>query len=238
MSDLLDAARSLWTDLADSPIGFGTGGPTVVVSSGSRLCPPGWVGVVRLGDSALITAPNESIRVAVSEAVADIDTVELTDPDRWRQRVRVADVLGPAFLDYLSPNDFTPMNTARVAAVSADSTDLAGLLARVEPTDADESGLASIDSQAFVVHGPASSEAIAAAGYSRVHGVAAHLCVLTDPAHRGRGLAGAAASAAVEHALAAGLLPQWRARIPASLAVAQRLGFSRLGRQLSLMLST
>lgn len=247
MSDLLDAARSLWTDLADAKTGFGTDGPTVAVSAGSRLCPPGWVGVVRLGDSAIITVPTDSVAAGVTEAIAGIDTTHLTDPEQWRRRLPVTEVLGPAFLDYLSPNDFTPAHTERTedapVAVSADSPELAGLLASVEQSEAEESGLAGIDSPAFVVRhalpdNETHGEVIAAAGYSRVRGVAAHLCVLADPGHRGRGLATLAASAAVEHALTAGLLPQWRARVPESLSVARRLGFSRMGQQLSLMLST
>ncbi|MDU0303963.1 GNAT family N-acetyltransferase, partial [Streptomyces sp. PAL114] len=40
-------------------------------------------------------------------------------------------------------------------------------------------------------------------------------------------------AAAVAHALAAGLLPQWRARDFASRRVAAALGFEELGAQLS-----
>jgi RimJ/RimL family protein N-acetyltransferase len=60
--------------------------------------------------------------------------------------------------------------------------------------------------------------------------------VLTDTAARGRGLAQRVASAAVDRALADGLLPQWRARPPASRRVAQALGFRELGTQLSVYL--
>ncbi|MYV58866.1 GNAT family N-acetyltransferase, partial [Streptomyces sp. SID4931] len=41
------------------------------------------------------------------------------------------------------------------------------------------------------------------------------------------------AHAATAHALAAGLLPQWRARPPASRRVARALGYREVGRQLS-----
>lgn len=43
-------------------------------------------------------------------------------------------------------------------------------------------------------------------------------------------------SAATAHALAAGLLPQWRARVPASRRVAVALGFEEVGAQLSIEL--
>ncbi|MFF4728857.1 GNAT family N-acetyltransferase [Streptomyces mirabilis] len=61
----------------------------------------------------------------------------------------------------------------------------------------------------------------------------AHIGVLTAPGARGRGLARVTGSATVAHALAAGLLPQWRARPPASRRVAAVLGFEELGSQLS-----
>ncbi|MFB8062391.1 GNAT family N-acetyltransferase [Kitasatospora purpeofusca] len=64
-----------------------------------------------------------------------------------------------------------------------------------------------------------------------VYNIHAQLGVLTAPAWRGRGLARATGSAAVRHAPAQGLLPQWRARRPASRKVAVALGFSELGSQ-------
>jgi predicted GNAT family acetyltransferase len=61
--------------------------------------------------------------------------------------------------------------------------------------------------------------------------------VLTASAARGRGLARAAASAAVAHAIQEGRLPQWRARLPASRRVAHALGFRELGSQVSIRLA-
>ena len=52
-----------------------------------------------------------------------------------------------------------------------------------------------------------------------------------------RGLARVTGSATTTHALAAGLLPQWRARVPASRRVAIALGFRELGVQLSFELA-
>jgi RimJ/RimL family protein N-acetyltransferase len=78
-------------------------------------------------------------------------------------------------------------------------------------------------------------QVVAAAGYTTWPGRVAHLSVLTDPAHRGQGLAAQAGSAAAADALSAGLLAQWRARVPASIAVAARLGFVTCGSQLSIL---
>ncbi|MFE0653731.1 GNAT family N-acetyltransferase [Streptomyces sp. NPDC059534] len=66
---------------------------------------------------------------------------------------------------------------------------------------------------------------VAGAGYRNWPRRTAHISVLTAPEARGRGLARITASAAVAHALAAGLVPQWRARPPASRRVDAALGF-------------
>ncbi|WP_314253915.1 GNAT family N-acetyltransferase [Streptomyces kutzneri] len=58
--------------------------------------------------------------------------------------------------------------------------------------------------------------------------------MLTAPDARGRGLGRVTGPAAVQHALAAGRLPQWRARTTASRRVAQALGFGEPGAQLSI----
>ncbi|WP_410097142.1 GNAT family N-acetyltransferase [Streptomyces sp. Isolate_219] len=79
-------------------------------------------------------------------------------------------------------------------------------------------------------------EVVAAAGYRSWPRSVAHLSVLVAPHCRGRRLARVVASAAVAHALDAGLLPQWRARLCPSLRVAVALGFQELGTQLSVRL--
>lgn len=61
--------------------------------------------------------------------------------------------------------------------------------------------------------------------------------MLTDPAFRGLGLAKLAGSSATADALARGLLPQWRARVAASIRVAASLGFAGCGSQLSFRLA-
>ena len=81
------------------------------------------------------------------------------------------------------------------------------------------------------------SQLVAAAGYQDWPCGTAHLSVLTASAARGRGLARAAASAAVAHAIEEGRLPQWRARLEASRRVAHALGFRELGSQVSIRLA-
>ncbi|MFI6263467.1 GNAT family N-acetyltransferase [Micromonospora sp. NPDC051006] len=145
-------------------------------------------------------------------------------------------MLGPASLAYLHVGDFRPAGLDTVDVVPGEPTDLARLLASVTADDADECGLADITSRAFVVRW--GNQVVAAAGYRRWPGLVAHLCVLTAPNHRGRGLARAVASVAAADGVANHLLPQWRARPEPSRRVARALGFRQLGAQMSIRIGT
>ena len=70
---LLARARGLWEELASAPVSFAPlGGVSVVVSPQSLMCPPGWVGVVLLGGSAIVTAPSDRTAAMVREALANL----------------------------------------------------------------------------------------------------------------------------------------------------------------------
>ncbi|MGW4701896.1 GNAT family N-acetyltransferase [Streptomyces sp. NPDC004285] len=234
---LLLEARRLWEELAGAPRSFPpAGGVTVTVSPESALCPPGWVGVVALGGSALVTVPAETAAAPVRTALAGLPAEALVDEAALRAVLPVDGVLGPAALAYASPGGFRPVSgPVAVERVAGGHPALRALEEAAGREDAGEAALDDITSPAFVVreHG----RVVAAAGHRAWPRRTAHLSVLTAPEARGRGLARAAASAAVADALAAGLLPQWRARHPASRRVAAALGFEELGTQLSLELS-
>ncbi|MET9553514.1 GNAT family N-acetyltransferase [Streptomyces sp. NPDC006645] len=233
-------ARALWTELAGVPAEFASPAD-VVMAPGSLLCPPGWAGIVRIGDATLVTAPDARSAEALGAAARTLSYEELTDPVQLGTALSgtapVLDVLGPATLCYLDGgrDAFVPAPAGgaggTVERVAGDADAVAALLAAVGHDDAGESGLDEITSPAFLlVDG---GEVVAAAGYLSWPRSVAHLCVLVAPRHRGRGLARTVASAAVAHALDAGLLPQWRARPYASRRVAATLGFRDLGAQLS-----
>ncbi|MER6599557.1 GNAT family N-acetyltransferase [Streptomyces parvus] len=235
MDPLVSRARALWQELAAEPgAAFGTPGrPAVLVAPGSALAPPSWVGVVTVGDGALITAPTDRAANSVRSGLTGLTAAALTDPDTVARLLPVADTLGPALLGYLAPDALRPVGrtAAPTTCLSPEHASLRALLAEAGPSDAGESGLADVTSPVFVVRDGA--EVLAAAGYEHWTRGTAHLCVLTAPAGRGRGLARQVAHAATAHALAAGLLPQWRARPPASRRVARALGYREVGRQLS-----
>ncbi|MEY9860294.1 hypothetical protein ABH935_005931 [Catenulispora sp. GAS73] len=68
---LLKAARELWTDIAAAPVTFPDRGISVVASAGSRMCPPGWVGLVVLGDTGIATTPDEATAHAMHTRLAE-----------------------------------------------------------------------------------------------------------------------------------------------------------------------
>ncbi|MDX3577838.1 GNAT family N-acetyltransferase [Streptomyces sp. FL07-04A] len=233
---LLDRARELWTELAVRPAEFSSSdGVNVVVSPGSRLCPPLWTGIVVLGGAGIVTVPSVQVAKLMAGASRKLSDEELVDEDRLREVLQVLDVLGPASLFYLDRADFMPVQGgAAVEEAVCGNDELTALLARAGEEDANESGLEDITSPAFVLR--ENDGVVAAAGYQSWPQSVAHLSVLVAPGYRGRGLARVAASAAVAHALDAGLLPQWRARPHPSKRVALALGFQELGSQLSVRL--
>lgn len=232
---LIVAVRDLWAQLAEAPGAFGDGA-TVVVSPGSRTCPPGYVGIVNIEGGALITAPDAVLAAALRSYAEGRAPDVLADATALARVFVVLDVLGPARLAYLSRDLFRPQAPAPSSDVLATGhAELGGLLAATGPEDAEESGLPEATSPVFIERGD-DGEVTAASAYRTWLGTTAHLGVLTAPAARGRGAAGRTGSAAAAHALDHGLLPQWRARVAPSVRVARRLGFTDLGAQLSVRL--
>jgi GNAT superfamily N-acetyltransferase len=215
----------VWRELSRVPEAFTEPGRTVVAMvDGALICPPGWCGYVRIGDRAVLTAPDPALVPMLSvEAFR-------TAPD--------ADRLGPAVLAYPEHRGTRESAGADdVATVAADDPGVADLELAVGSEDAGEAAISDCRSRVFVVRD--GSAIVAAAGYRPWLDRLAHVSVLTRTSHRGRGLAQIVSAAAVIHAEAAGLLPQWRARADnvASRSVAAALGFVEAGEQISARLT-
>jgi RimJ/RimL family protein N-acetyltransferase len=231
---LVARARAAWESRADGAAAFSPE-PRVAVGPKSRLCPPGWAGVVSIGGAVIATAPDPARAAVLQRGLSALPAAALADGDLLRGRLPVADLRGPAALAYLDAAEFRA-GPGRPPAEPRDARD-AGLrrfLSGCDAADVEESGMAEITSPAFTVCDQ--ERVIAAAGYREWAGGVAHLSVLTGAPARGRGRARAAASAAVAHALARGLLPQWRAVPAPSRRVAASLGFRELGAQVSILL--
>jgi len=238
IDELLVRTRRLWEELASVPVSFAPmGGVSVVLSPESGICPAGWVGVVLLGGSVIVTVPSEDAAVIVRDAFSTLPLEAVTDADAVRGVLPVARVLGPARLAYVSPEGLRPVPSGAltVEELPCEHPDLRRLNKLAGDSDAGEAGLDEITSPAFVVR--QAGEVVAAAGYQVWPSRTAHISVLTAPGWRGQGLARVTGSATATHAVAAGLLPQWRARVPESRRVAIALGFRELGTQLSFELA-
>jgi RimJ/RimL family protein N-acetyltransferase len=206
------------------------------VSPQSNLCPPGWAGIVVIDGAALATAPDHDTARLLEQALSSLPAASLTSAEVLSSQLPIADIRGPAALAYLDPADFRPQpGDAITTPLGLDHPGLQQFLRAASPDDLSESGIQEITTPAFAVreHG----QVIAAAGYRDWPCGTAHLSVLTACQARGRGLARAAASAAVAHAIEKGRLPQWRARSQASRRVAHALGFRELGSQVSIRLT-
>lgn len=193
-----------------------------------------------IGGAAVATAPDPASARAVQSALASLPPACISDPAVLAARLPVRDVLGPATLAYLPPPGVRPVSGPPVVEVGRSDRRLLSFLADADLAEAGESGLTDITSPAFAVidrTAGADGAILSAAGYQTWPNGVSHLCVLTGASARGHGLARAAASAATGHAMAAGLLPQWRARLAASRSVACSLGFTELGSQVSLRIA-
>ena len=142
-------SRALWESLADGPAEFG---PVlhVIVSPDSRLCPPGWAGIVVIADAVIATAPTPAIAHAVQRALRMLPAASLTEPSMLRARLQLLDMLGPACLAYLDPAEFCPYHgPIAVEQLLPQYEDLCQLVAASSAEDVDESGITEVTSPAF-----------------------------------------------------------------------------------------
>jgi RimJ/RimL family protein N-acetyltransferase len=237
-NSVLTRAQALWEGLAAAPVSFSSPDAVdVAVSPRAMICPQGWTGFIALQGRAIVTAPSASAAAAIRSAIAELSVEDLVDPGILGRVLPLAEVLGPATLAYLDERDFhaAAPGSMPVDRMFVEHPDIRRLEIVAGEDEADESGLRYITSPAFAIR--IHDEVVAAAGYRTWPSRTAHMSVLTAPGNRGRGLARLAGSAAVAHALEAGLLPQWRARARQSQRVASALGFRELGAQLSARLS-
>ena len=197
----------------------------------------GWVGVVTLADSTCVSLPPEAPARLQDLQERDLDA-DLTEPAVVAAVLGpVEQFLGPATLAFLDPTAGHAPGDPRVRLVPAGHQSVRRLATACGRQDAEESGILAVDSPVAVWQ--AAGRVVAASGYQDWHGRLAQFSVLVDPAHRGRGHGTAVAAMAVNHAVDAGLVPQWRARrtLLASRRIARSLGFVELGRQASYKLA-
>jgi GNAT superfamily N-acetyltransferase len=229
--EVLSRVQEGWRLELGAPAAFRRPGRHVDVRPEADAAGGGWVGVVTLAGATCVSLPpGARARRRDLEALDPDD--DLTNPAVVARVIGpVGRFVGPATLAFLDPAAATARDQPRVRSLPATHEAVRRLAAACGPEDAEESGILALDSPVAVWQ--AGGRVVAASGYRVWPGRLAHLSVLVDPAHRGRGLGVAVAASAVSRSVAAGLVPQWRARatLLASRGIARSLGFVELGRQ-------
>ncbi|HSK24869.1 MAG TPA: GNAT family N-acetyltransferase [Egicoccus sp.] len=228
MSTVPAAALRLWRRLADDPSALAPGTRRVTRDT-NGFCPPGWVGVVRLGDA-----------YALDPGVADADVIgrllaldDPTDPTQVRTVLAPQQALGPAELAYLPDNWVAP--EIRHDGVVLEERDVAGLRDWLRTLPEDDLAESSVIDMSRVVVALVDGDIAGAVGHLAWPEQVAHIGIVVGPDHRRRGVGRALAVAGTVRAQRAGLAPQWRAASdnPASRALAAAVGYAEVGRQFS-----
>lgn len=226
-----DQARQLWCILAGDETALQPGTTTVVRGS-FGICPPGWTGVVRLGDGLLIEAGNADD--SVIEVLRSLN--DPSDPAQIARAFPVADTRGPGELAYLPKGaevaDLDGGESVREVSVAS----IRDWLHLLPDADVDESSVGDMDRVLVVGRG---DQLLGAAGHLDWPAEIGHIGVLVAPHTRGQGVGRSLGAAATRRVLDRGRAPQWRAASSnvASRQVARRIGFSEMGRQFSFQLA-
>jgi GNAT superfamily N-acetyltransferase len=241
--DAVKVADSWWAgDFACSPSALRPR-QTQVQQHAGRLLGDRGIWMLVAGASPLISLPPE-LMPELLDLARSWSTAEVADPTSvvWpiseRCRRQVERVVGPAFIGYWTLD--TPASDAERRAQQLESTAaIARLQAACDPLEWRHGGGDATSAVHFGIVEPG-GELSALAGYQIWNENIAHLHVVTHPRHRGRGLGRAVVAAAAEHALDAGLLPQYRTlrENAPSMAIARKLGFVDYGSSVYIGLSS
>ncbi|WP_051222600.1 GNAT family N-acetyltransferase [Agrococcus lahaulensis] len=182
--------------------------------------------VVELGDAMVVAAPSAAL-----DALAGRDRATLLDAAAVSAALPGSRPLGSAHLLVAGARPPAPAHPV----VAADDRDVRLVREVVAEDEWEEAGVEPMERLWAVRIG---GRAVAIAGFEPWRSRLAHIGVVAAGAQRGRGVAASAAAAVVGAALDAGLVPQWRCRVghTASLRLAERLGFTRVGVQAAVAL--
>lgn len=207
---------------------------TRVQAHTARLAAAPGIWMLVAGGAPIISLPAD-VFASLGERALSWTAVTISDETSLLRELtglapgRVGKVIGPAFISYGSRDSLDLRDAARAIAVRSEAASLAALQAAC----GDEWNDGGSKAQGEPLFGcfDEAGQLAALASYQVWDSAIAHIYIITHPSRRGRGFARAAVARAAEHALAAGLLPQYRtlrANAPA-IAVAKRLGFTEYG---------
>lgn len=221
------AALRLWRTLAGDSTVLEPG--TTSVIRGSRyICPPGWTGVVRLGDAAVIEAGEASEDVlAILRALDDP-----SDPNAVAESLAPTRTRGPGILAYLPHGGDTLHHRQDPDVPEVPLSAITAWLDTLPTEDIEESSLLGMDHVVVLTSG---TDIVAAAGHREWPASIGHVGVLVAPTARNQGFGTRIGAIATARVLDIGCQPQWRAAAGniASRRAAHRIGYREVGRQFS-----
>jgi GNAT superfamily N-acetyltransferase len=200
----------------------------------ARLAASSGIWILVAGGAPIVSLPADVFvslgeRAAAWTAATVSDEVQLLRELSGLTPGRVGKVIGPAPISYGSRESLDLRDAARAIAVPSEPASVAAL--RAACGDDWHDGGSKAQGEPLFGCVDETGQLAALASYQVWDSAIAHIYIITHPNRRGRGFARAAVARAAEHALAAGLLPQYRtlrANAPA-IAVAKRLGFTEYG---------
>ncbi len=201
--------------------------------AGARLNDPGiWILVA--GGAPLISMPNDMINVLgdLAQSWSPTDVADVASLQRQLAPLcsrRLGKIIGPAFIGY-GLSDTLDLSDARFASAFSSQIAIDQLRAACQPEEWQHGGSEPHPERTFGVVDH-DTQLLALSGYKVWNDSIAHISIVTDPRQRGRGLGRAAVALAAQHALDAGLLPQYRTlrQNTPSMTIANRLGFIEYG---------
>lgn len=212
--------------------------PSLILSPGASVVRWGTDSVEFLvwEDGAVIAAPPR-IEHGLRERVGQLSlpfgreaAQSLVEPHAGSQ-----EVLGPQFVGYCDRSRFSPVKSD---AERIDPSSLLTLRDACPREEWDRSGVRFGKGGTPTFGVIRESRPVAVAQFESVHGVAG-IAIISQPEYRGEGYATEVVSKATEVALSEGLLPEYRTieRWSSSVALAERLGFTRVARSILVEIS-
>ena len=230
----VERVKELWRELTGAPSAFASSDPLFITSDDHRASPPGWVGIVEICGRAVVASPTAKAS-QVAGRLAGLTPEQLIQPSVVNSLLVPVDTLGPALLFYGSATTASTKAGGVTGPLDIGDPKVQSVIEDATDAERDEAAIDNTTSGVYIGLTPDGTPAAACAWQEWPHQVA-HISMLTAASHRGVGHGASTARLALDAAVGAGLLPQWRAanRNAASIALAWHLGLQLLGHQYSI----
>ena len=237
---VLDVADRCWArDFACQPRDLRPTATRVQEHSGD-LVGASRIWILAVGPFPLVSLPPGAMGI-LGERARDWTRSLIADTPALREEIRPyqADkIIGPAMIGYGTSKTLALSRAAEARRLTPEDAEaVARLRVLCSDEEWDHGGSGHQEVPTFGCFNN-DGDLAALAGYKTWSQEIAHISIVGAPGQRGRGLATAAVACAAQHALGAGLLPQYRTLVAnaPSMGIAKRLGFVEYGFSISVRL--